>query len=738
MSRTIIVSNRLPTKVQRNSAGLTFQPSEGGLATGLGSIYRAEGNVWVGWPGLSVEEPTEQAHVAEQLQADSMAPVFLTEAEIRDFYEGFSNSTLWPTFHYFSQYATYEPEHWAAYVAVNEKFCRAVLALAGPDDTIWVHDYQLLLLPEMLRRERPEATIGFFLHIPFPSYELIRVLPWATELIQGMLGADLIGFHTYGYMRHFMSAVSHLLGLSNHNGLIETPARTVLVDAFPMGIDYGRYAEAAASEAAQAHVQTYRQALHEARVVLSIDRLDYSKGIAQRLRAFEMLLQRHPEWVGQVSLLMVVVPSRDQVAQYAALKEEIDELVGRINAQYRTISWTPIQYFYRSFPFEELAALYSLADVALVTPVRDGMNLVAKEFIASKTNQRGVLILSERAGAAQELNEALLINPTDTGQLAEALHEALLMPEDEQRTRMAAMQALVQQYDVFAWTKLFMDRLTYSKIKQLTLATDVLDANAQAQLRHDYQVAAQRLLLLDYDGTLVRFHANPQHARPDQELLALLAQLASDARNRVVIISGRDRASLESWLGHLHLDFIAEHGVWLRRAGGAWHPIQEGLRGDWKRDFQPILDQYVSRTPGAFVEEKSHSLVWHYRRADPGLAGVRTRDLLNHLSFMTSNTDLQVLEGNKVLEIKHVAINKGSAAAQWLGAEHPEFVLALGDDRTDEDTFAAMPPDAYTVKVGPMPRSLARYAVADVADVRKLLASLLQTEAVDKPTAVNA
>ncbi|MDF7815779.1 bifunctional alpha,alpha-trehalose-phosphate synthase (UDP-forming)/trehalose-phosphatase [Hymenobacter sp. YC55] len=738
MSRTIIISNRLPTKVQRSSEGLTFQPSEGGLATGLGSIYRAEGNVWVGWPGLSVEEPAEQAHVTEQLKADSMAPVFLTDAEIRDFYEGFSNSTLWPTFHYFTQYATYEPEHWEAYVTVNKKFCQAVLALAGPDDTIWVHDYQLLLLPEMLRRERPDATIGFFLHIPFPSYELIRVLPWATELVQGMIGADLIGFHTYGYMRHFLSAVSHLLGLPNHNGLIETPSRTVLVDAFPMGIDYQRYAEAAASEAAQAHEQTYRQALHDARVVLSIDRLDYSKGIAQRLRAFELLLQRHPEWVGRVSLLMVVVPSRDQVAQYAALKEEIDELVGRINAQYRTISWTPIQYFYRSFPFDELAALYRLADVALVTPVRDGMNLVAKEFIASKINQRGVLILSERAGAAQELNEALLINPTDTGQLAEALHEALLMPEEEQRTRMTAMQALVQQYDVFAWTKLFMDRLSYAKIKQLTLATDVLDAEVQAQLRHDYQVADQRLLLLDYDGTLVPFQANPQHAQPDPELLTLLAQLASDARNRVVVISGRDRASLESWLGHLPVDFIAEHGVWLRRAGGEWHLIQEGLRAEWKRDFLPILDQYVSRTPGAFVEEKSHSLVWHYRRADPGLADVRTRDLLSHLSFMTSNTDLQVLEGNKILEVKHVAINKGSAAAQWLGAEHPGFVLALGDDRTDEDTFGAMPPEAYTIKVGPMPRSLARFAVTDVTDVRKLLGSLLQTEVVSQPTAINA
>jgi trehalose 6-phosphate synthase/phosphatase len=712
--------------VQRTAAGLTFQPSEGGLATGLGSIYRADGNVWVGWPGLFVDDAAEQAHVTGELQADSMAPVFLTEEEIRDFYEGFSNGTLWPMFHYFSEYALFEEAHWRAYVAVNEKFCAAVLAQAGPEDTIWVHDYQLLLLPEMLRKARPEATIGFFLHIPFPSYELLRVLPWGAELLHGMLGADLIGFHTFGYMHHFLSAVAHLLGFPNQNGQVETPNRTVLVDAFPMGIDYQRYAEAAASEAARQHEATYREALRDVRVVLTIDRLDYTKGIAQRLRAFELLLKRHPEWCEKVSLLMVVVPSRDQVAQYAALKEEIDELVGRINSTHRSITWTPIQYFYRSFPFDELVAFYRLADVALVTPVRDGMNLVAKEFIASKVEPQGVLILSERAGAAQELTDALLINPADTGQLVEALHEALLMPAEEQATRMTHLQALVRQYDVFAWTRLFMDRLAYSKIKQYTLATDALDAPARTQLLADYHAAPRRLLLLDYDGTLARFNANPQRAQPDAELLELLAALAAEPQNQVVIISGRDRSTLEAWLGHLPIDFIAEHGVWLRRSGAGWQLFQEGLRADWKADFRPVLDLYVRRTPGAFIEEKDYSLVWHYHRADAELGAMRTRDLMHHLTFMTSNSELQVLEGHKVLEIKNTGIHKGTAVARWLTPEPPEFILALGDDRTDEDTFAALPPSAYTVKIGRAARSLARYSVGAVADVRDLLRRLVR------------
>jgi len=725
MSKTIIVSNRLPTKVLRTDDGLAFQPSEGGLATGLGSIYRDGDNVWVGWPGLFVHDEAEESLIAQELHADNMAPVFLTEDEIRDYYEGFSNSTLWPTFHYFTEFATYLDEHWAAYVAVNEKFCQAVLAQAGPDDIIWVHDYQLLLLPELLRRARPRATIGFFLHIPFPSYELIRVLPWRTELLRGMLGADLIGFHTFGYMRHFLSAVSQQLGLPNQNGQIETPSHTVRVDAFPMGIDYERYATAAASEEAQAHTAEYRQALGDTRIILSIDRLDYTKGIPQRLRAFNQLLERYPEWRGQVSLIMVVVPSRDQVAQYADLKVEVDELVGRINAQYRTISWSPVHYFYRSFPLPELAALYAMADVGLVTPLRDGMNLVAKEYVASRLDHRGVLILSERAGAARELSDALIINPTDTRALTEALHEALVMPNDEQERRMSAMQALVKRYNVFAWTKIFMNQLAYTKMKQETLATAKLDEAATATLLADYHAAEQRLLLLDYDGTLVPFHPDPTRAAPDQELLLLLRALTDNPQNHVVVISGRDRNTLQQWLGHLPLHFIAEHGVWLRAADADDWQLFQPLRNDWKRELRPVLEVYVARTAGSFIEEKDYSLVWHYRRADAELGPVRARELLSHLSFITANTDLQVLEGNKVLEIKNAGINKGTAAVRWLSQYEPGFLLAIGDDRTDEDTFRALPPEAYTVRVGPAQHSAARFHLSSPTDVRNLLRQLI-------------
>ena len=727
MPRTIIVSNRLPTKVIRTEETLTFRSSEGGLATGLGSIYQQEGNVWVGWPGLFAHNEQEEEFITDELRPDSMAPVFLNQAEIAGFYAGFSNSTLWPTFHYFPQFATYDTDYWRAYVAVNEKYCRAVLALAGPDDTIWVHDYQLLLLPEMLRRARPQATIGFFLHIPFPSYELMRVLPWHEQLLSGMLGADLIGFHTFGYMRHFLSSVSHVLGLTALNGQLEVGERPVRVDAFPMGIDYERYAAAADSPVARQHADEYRQVLRDTRVILSIDRLDYTKGIAERLRAFELLLIRHPQWREQASLIMLVVPSRDLVPQYAALKEEIDELVGRINAAYRTIGWTPVHYYYRSLPLEELAGLYRIAEVALVTPMRDGVNLVAKEFVASKGEQRGVLILSERAGAARELSDALLINPTDLHRLADTLHEALTMPEAEQRRRLAAMQDIVRRYTVFSWTDLFLHQLMNTKQKQLDLTTRQLSPVPTAALLADYRQAAVRLLLLDYDGTLVDFHADPQRTEPDEDLRGLLRTLASAPGTHVVVISGRDRHTLQRWLGDLPIDFIAEHGVWLRKAGEDWRLFQP-LRDDWKQELRPILELYVARTPGSFIEEKDFSLVWHYRRADAELGALRSRELLNHLAFMTANTDLHVMEGNKVLEIKNAGINKGTAAARWHSQYQADFILALGDDRTDEDTFRAMPALAYTVRVGTASNSVATYHVASPAEVRTLLAQLAEGE----------
>lgn len=724
MSKTIIVSNRLPVKISKEDEKLVYKPSEGGLATGLGSIYKQGDNVWVGWPGLSVDSEENKKDITENLAKENMHPVFLTAQEIEDYYEGFSNETLWPNFHYFNQYAVYNQQFWEAYCHVNQKFALSLESLIDEGDTLWVHDYQLLLLPQLLRNKFPKLTIGFFLHIPFPSYESFRLLPWRRELLKGMLGADFLGFHTYDDMRHFLSSVNRLAGLGNSNGQINLPDRKVMVDALPMGIDYEKYASAAAAPDTLAREVRYRTSLGDQKLILSIDRLDYSKGIPQRLRAFELFLERNEDYIGKVSCLMIVVPSRDQVPKYKQLKEEIDLLVGRINGNFGRLNWTPIHYFYRSFPLNALSAFYRMAHVAQVTPMRDGMNLVCKEFIASKLDKKGVLILSEMAGASKELSDAILINPNDIDQQVDAIEKALSMPEDEQIKHMEIMQESLKRYNIHHWANLFMERLAFVKEQQRSLETRIIDKELLGQISDLYKNANKRLIFLDYDGTLTGFHSDPLQSKPDEELIKILKGLISDEKNLIVVISGRGRDTLAEWLEGYDLEIIAEHGVWFLERGEEWRAATD-LNDTWKVDIQKILDQYVDRTPGSFIEQKDYSLVWHYRKVETGLGEVRTRELASHLKYVTSNKDLQVLEGDKVVEIKNSNVNKGKAAEKLLSKYDADFIMALGDDWTDEDTFLAMPENSVTVKVGNS-ASAAKYNVPSYVEVRELLSKLIR------------
>jgi trehalose 6-phosphate synthase/phosphatase len=725
MPKTIIVSNRLPITIGKAEGKLHFTPSAGGLATGLGSMYKQGNNLWLGWTGHHDHPEEERDTIREALLSDRMAPVFLSKEEVKDYYEGFSNRTIWPLFHYFTEYAIYDPKLWEAYCRVNQKFCDAIMAYAEPTDTFWIHDYQLLLLPQLLRQRLPEATIGFFQHIPFPSYEIFRQLPWREALLEGLLGSDLIGFHTYDDMRHFLSSVNRISGYGSTMGKIKYKNRMVGVDSFPMGIDYDKYEQAAASEETAEKVARYSESLGNQRLVLSIDRLDYTKGIKQRLNAFDMFLERYPQYMGKVSLILLVVPSRDKVDQYQQLKAELDGMVGRLNGKYSRIDWTPIHYFYRSFSFHALSALYAKCDVALITPLRDGMNLVCKEFVASKTDQRGVLILSEMAGSARELSEAILVNPNDVDEIVLALKTALEMPEEEQRQHIAEMQVKLRRYNIHRWVEVFMEQLEQMKAQQEKLNAKLLaGALAQKVLQH-YRKAKHRLLFFDYDGTLQPFAKRPEMAKPDRALLGLLEAICRDPRNTVVIISGRDRATLQQWLGHLPVDMIAEHGVWSRKHGEPWKAV-ENLELGWKDQIRPIMELYVDRTPGSFIEEKDYSLVWHYRKADPDFGAMRARELLSNLNYLISNMDLHTMEGSKVIEIKNREVNKGRAARKWLQqAPLADFIFAIGDDVTDEDTFHAMPPQAYTVKVGLTP-SEAGLNVKSTDEVRMLLRDMAQ------------
>ncbi len=736
MNQIHILSNRLPYNAAKVGDEFTLTPSVGGLATGVKSIYKHYEGLWIGWPGIAQEnlEGDDVARIEAVLAEENCVAVHLTQEEVNQYYEGFSNETIWPLFHYFTEFAEYRQEHWDAYMKVNRKFADAALRVAAPGDVIWVHDYQLLLAPRMIKDARPDLTIGFFLHIPFPSYEVFRILPWRNEIIAGMLGADLIGFHTYDYQRHFFSCVRRLFGHEIHFNQIHVLGRIILADAFPMGIDYAHYAQAALaadsrqdedrSELQQELDSFFRQD-PERQLILSIDRMDYTKGIPNRLRAYEIFLDRYPQYRGKVCLVMLVVPSRDNVSRYQRLKRQVDELVGEINGRFGMVNYTPIWYFYRAMPFENLIELYNACDVALITPVRDGMNLVAKEYAAARNTKNGVIIVSEMAGVSKEMGEALIINPNNLNEIAESIHTALSMSPAEQQQRLSVVQQRLKRYDVFKWASDFLRALqSVGTIQQDFNAKRVSDEILR-QIARRYAAAGSRALFLDYDGTLAPFKDDPQAASPDAETLAIIRSLADAPGNEVTIISGRDRDTLQRWFAGINVNLIVEHGVWTRARGGEWEMLYQ-INADWKVNIRPTLENFVDRTPGSFIEEKNYSLVWHYRKAEQEQADLRANELKDELTNLIANHNLEIMEGHKVIEVKSGGINKGSAALRFIAGDAYDFIFAAGDDWTDEYMFRELPESAITVKVG-MANTAARYKVESVDDMRRLLGTLTNT-----------
>lgn len=704
MSRLLVVSNRLPVSIEQRKNSFNIKPSVGGLATGLGSFYKSYDSSWLGWCGITSDNLSKNKinDIKIKLKDDySNIPVFLTENEVNKYYYGFCNRTIWPLFHCFTQYVIYDEKQWECYKKVNKKFCDAIIKIAEPDDNIWINDYHLMLLPTMLRKELPDAKISFFLHIPFPPFEIFHLIPWRKEILEGLLGADLIGFHIYDYVHNFLDSVYNILGYDHTLGEIITNDRILKVDSFPMGIDYERYANAIELNEVRRNMALIRRRMGKYKLILSVDRLDYTKGIIQRLEAFEQFLDKYPEYQGKVSLIQVSAPSRTKVYYYQQLKKEVDELVGRINGKYRTFDWNPIWYFYRSFPLENMAALYNMADIALVTPIKDGMNLIAKEFVATKSNDKGVLILSEMAGAAKEMSEAIIVNPNDTNEVIEAIHQAIEMNEDEQIRRNKQMQFRLKRYNVRRWAEDFMDSLDNIKNRQNQLTSKYLNNEVINKIVQDYSIASNRLLALDLDGTLIP--SNIQGYTPDKELLDLLKKLSNNPKNKIVILSGRQKYDLEQNFANIKVGLIAEHGALIKR-NGEWENI-EPLDTDWMTKILPIIEFYVDRTPRSFIQQKEFSIVWNYKNVNKKLADIRSIELKNTLKNMalSTNMNLNILQGAKFIEIKQAGINKDRALSFWLDEKNWDFILAAGDDITDESVFEVLPHNSYSIKVGLTP-----------------------------------
>jgi len=671
-----------------------------------------------------VSENAEKKFIEEKLSVEKMYPVFLTRSEVEKYYDCFCNKTIWPLFHYFNESTIFDKSFWKVYEDVNNIFCEEVIKYVKPNDLIWVQDYHLLLLPKLIRQKIPDASIGFFLHIPFPSYEVFRLLPWKKEILNGLLGADLIAFHTYDYVRHFLSAVFRVLGIESELSSLIVGDRIVNVDSFPIGIDFNKFFESSQNRVVKREISKIRKEMGDRKTILSIDRLDYTKGILNRLEAFKLFLEKYPEYKEKVTLILVTVPSRTKVEQYKYLKEEVDKLVGNINGKHDRIGWIPILYFYRSLPFSTLAAFYNIADVALVTPLRDGMNLIAKEYIASKSNGKGVLVLSDTAGASKFLGKAISINPNDIEEIADSLNEALKMQEEEQISRNVEMQEQLKRYDITWWVRGFTNRLIYTKKIQDDMAMKILNAETKNKIIDNYHKSKRRLVILDYDGTLISFVETPEKAVPDDELLKYLKKFTDSQKDKLVLISGRKKDTLEKWFGELNVEMVAEHGAWVKEARKQWETL-EPLAQEWKEKINEILESFVDRTPGSFVEEKDFSLVWHYRKTAIELGKIRASELIETLSYFIANLNLQVLEGNKVIEVRNSGINKGKGALRWIDKEDWDFILAIGDDKTDEDTFKVLPEKAYSIKVG-LGYSAAKHNINSPDEVREILRRMME------------
>lgn len=731
MSRLIIVSNRLPFSIDRSSGAFTVRQSSGGLVSAIKSYFEGSsqhedfaGKIWVGTFDAP-EADWEAALEAGAIPTDfGIEPVFVEREAYDDFYNGFSNSTLWPLFHYFPSLVAFQQAYFDAYLSINKAFAQKIQEIYQPGDVIWIHDYQLLVLPALVRKAIPDASIGFFLHIPFPSYEIFRMMPteWKRQILTGMLGADLIGFHTHDYVQHFIQSVKMALKVESQFNTIHYESRMVRAELFPIAIDFEKFQSVVKDPQVRAIRESLEERYRDKKIIFSVDRLDYTKGLDYRLEAFERFLEEYPEWQEKLVFVFNVIPSRDVIPTYINRKKSVEEKVSTINGRFSTLDWQPLLYRYNHMSFEELCALYSVADVALITPLRDGMNLVAKEFVAS-CSDKGVLILSELTGAASELSEALQVNPTDTAEVVQALEQALLMPASEQQRRLQGMQRRLRDYDVHHWIADFLQQLLEVKLEQQRNEINLLDPEEVKQMLADFQQAEKRCILLDYDGTLSPIQKLPSMASPSDELLELLTQICAEPRNEVVVISGRDADTLEKWLGHLPLSLVAEHGACVRLRNESWQTLTS-QSATWKEAIKPILDLFVNRCPGSFIEEKKNTLAWHYRTTNPDLGFTRSRELRNNLLQLTTNTNLQVIDGNKVIEVRQIGIDKGTTACNIIKQFAPGFVLCMGDDTTDEDMFRTLRDQAFTIKIG-RGATAAQYSLWSQDEVLPLLRKLI-------------
>ncbi|KAJ0392949.1 hypothetical protein P43SY_005969 [Pythium insidiosum] len=722
--RLIMVSNRLPISFQRNetTGEWSFSMSSGGLVTALNGIRDEVPFIWIGWLGEEIAHE-DQNKVREKLaQEFNCVPVFLSKEIASRYYNDFSNDILWPIFHYVplplfraGSEKKFDFRLWDAYKLANKRFAQAVNQVYREGDYVWVHDYHLMMLPSLLRKRHPRCKIGWFLHTPFPSAEMYRMLPVGKQILEGLLGADLLGFHTYDYARHFLAACSRIPGATSSPKGIEWEDHFSAVGVFPIGIDPEHFEEILDAEETQRRIAELSAKFQNCKIIIGVDRMDYIKGIPHKLLAMERFLSMYPDRRESVILIQIAVPSRTGVVEYQNLAASVNEMVGRINGRYGTLQHSPVHYIHRSVSPTELVALYNIADVCLVTSIRDGMNLVSHEYVMCQSRPcelrrdgPGVLILSEFAGSAQSLSGAIRVNPWNTSAIAAALEHALTLPIMEREYRQTNLYRYIKTHTASFWGKSFLSDLEYtvsrpSSARRLVKlpVMDVLNA---------YSRSKKRIIVLDYEGTLLEeSHQRSTIAPPKPYVKRIIENLAADRKNTVLLVSGHEQGVIGSWLNDRRIGVVAESGYFYRLPHtDEWEMMTEDHDPSWKKVVRPIMQYFTERTPGSCIETKESSLTWHYGETDPIFGPMQARDMQVNLEDVLCTLPLEVLQGTNRVEVRLQGITKTVIIEEILkqfeqplvspvqqrqqsrsqvAPQQVDFVFCAGNGLEDDDIF---------------------------------------------------
>jgi trehalose 6-phosphate synthase/phosphatase len=700
-----------------------------------GELETVEGQK-ISWTELNENTEMKESLVSELYSELNQIPLLIKPETIHSYYYGYCKSVLWPLFHYILQnYSSgrKENEYWEAYKLVNEIFTQKIVEIYQPGDLIWFQDYHFLVAPSLLRKAIPTSTIGLFLHTPFPTSEIFRSLAKKKDILKGILGSNLVGFQTYSYSRHFVSNCTRILGLESTPKGIEYNGSVTSVEIFPIGIDVENLQKELTTSSVLKKIASFKERYAGKKIIIGSDKLDKTKGVEYKLKAYQKFLRLYPEWQNRVILIQITSQNPDN-ENNIALQTEISEMVSRINGEFGTIEHQPLLYYQNKIDRQEYYALISIADVALITSLRDGMNTMSYDYIVCQKDNFGPLILSEFTGVAGSLSDALMINPWDQTGVANAIYEALTMPKEEQIIKYKQLYKIVSTQTVQSWAKSFVTELLRNSLSyDPSIPIPLLERN---NIKEKYLNAKKRLIFFDYDGTLTPIVKTPSAAVPSIEMLAALRTLTYDPNNVVFIISGRDQAFLDKHLGHIrNLGMSAEHGFIIKYPGGVWINSEDETDLTWRKDVEEIFNFYTERTQGSFVEKKKCAITWHYRLADPAYGAFQAKECQNHIeNSVLSKYPIEILHGKKCLEVRPISVNKGEIVRQIMNI-HPDgdFVLCAGDDRTDEDMFKSLADsninkdNIFTTIVGPSSKkSIASWRVSEPKDLIDIMEVLAQ------------